>query len=86
MINCKYYVYLLKSEVCNRTYVGYTTDVKRRLYEHNFTKKGAKRTTKNRPWKLILYISGFEYERTALQYEFLIQRTKKYGLFDICCF
>ena len=32
---CKYYVYLLKSEVCNRCYVGYTTDTKRRLLEHN---------------------------------------------------
>ena len=35
MIKCKYYVYLLKSEVCNRCYVGYTVDISKRLKRHN---------------------------------------------------
>jgi hypothetical protein len=47
----------------------------------NFTiipNRGAKKTRKGRPWKLVLFVTGFEFERTALQYEFCIQHTKKY--------
>ena len=40
MIKCKYYVYLLKSTVSNRTYVGYTVNIKRRLRQHNGEIKG----------------------------------------------
>lgn len=80
MIKCKYFVYLLKSTVSNRTYIGYTVnDVDKRLRKHNGKLAGgAKRTMKNRPWEIVLCISGFEFERTALQYEFCIQHTKKY--------
>jgi predicted GIY-YIG superfamily endonuclease len=54
-------------------------DINRRIKQHNgILKGGAKKTQKGRPWKLILFVSGFEFERTALQYEFCIQRTKKY--------
>jgi len=79
MIKCKYYVYLLKSEVCNRCYVGYTINVYNRLKCHNgiIKNKGAKKTRRNRPWKLIMYISGFLWEKTALQYEFMIQHPPK---------
>lgn len=79
MIKCKYYVYLLKSEVSNSCYIGYTTDTKRRLSEHNgiIKNKGAKKTRYHRPWKLIMHVSGFLYERTALQYEFMIQHPPK---------
>lgn len=78
MIKCKYYVYLLKSEVSNRCYIGYTINVKQRLRKHNGEiTGGAKRTRKNRPWKLVMYVSGFLFERTALQYEFMIQHPPK---------
>ena len=78
MIICKYYVYLLKSEVCNRFYVGYTIDIFKRLKKHNgLLSGGAKKTKRFRPWKLVVYISGFLYERTALQYEFMIQHPPK---------
>jgi structure-specific endonuclease subunit SLX1 len=79
MIKCKYFVYLLKSEVSNRTYIGFTVNISRRLKQHNGLRSGgAKRTRKGRPWKVVLFVSGFEFERTALQYEFCIQHTKKY--------
>ena len=79
MISCKYYVYLLKSGVSAKTYIGYTIDPYRRLLQHNGIKTGgAKRTTKGRPWDLIMFITGFPTERTALQFEFCIQHTKKY--------
>ena len=37
----------------NSLYTGITTDITRRLYEHNHTKKGAKYTTSRRPIKLV---------------------------------
>ena len=78
MIICKYYVYLLKSEVSNRFYVGYTIDINRRISQHNGLRTGgAKKTKRFRPWKIIMYISGFLYERTALQYEFMIHHPPK---------
>jgi len=48
-----YYVYQLKSEKCEKTYIGYTTNVKERLDEHNQGKSGF--TRKHGPWKLIYY-------------------------------
>ena len=47
----KWYVYILE---CADTslYTGITTDIERRLHEHNFTKKGAKYTANRRPVSL----------------------------------
>ena len=76
-IVAKYFVYLLKSEVSNRTYIGYTIDVQQRLRRHNGELSGgARRTTNSRPWKVVMFVS-FEHERTAMQYEFCVQRSKK---------
>ena len=48
-----FYVYLLHSHTDNGFYIGYSTDLKRRLSEHT---KGASFATKSRgPWKLIYY-------------------------------
>ena len=79
MIKCKYFVYLLKSEVSNRCYIGYTVDITRRIKQHNgiIKNKGAKKTRFHRPWYIVMYVSGFIYERTALQYEFMIQHPPK---------
>ena len=76
-IVAKYFVYLLKSEVSNRTYVGYTVDVQQRMRRHNGELSGgARRTRIARPWKVVMFVS-FEFERTAMQYEFCVQRSKK---------
>lgn len=79
-IVAKYFVYLLKSEVSNRTYIGYTNDIFNRLNVHNGLPgrgKGAKKTRVGRPWRVVMFVS-FEYERTAMQYEFCVQRTKRF--------
>ncbi|MFA7253133.1 MAG: GIY-YIG nuclease family protein [Patescibacteria group bacterium] len=53
-----HYVYLLQSEQNNGFYIGYSSDLKRRLSEHN---KGLNFSTKNgKPWKLIFYESYLE--------------------------
>ena len=46
-----YYLYILKSKKNNRTYVGISDDVQRRIKEHNQGKSIY--TSRNRPWKLI---------------------------------
>ncbi len=37
----------------NTFYIGSTTDVSRRVYEHNYHKRGAKYTKSRRPVKLV---------------------------------
>ncbi|MBI4430982.1 MAG: GIY-YIG nuclease family protein [Candidatus Omnitrophica bacterium] len=45
------YVYLLRSKTTGKFYVGWTTDIKRRIQEHN---SGKSQYTKARgPWELI---------------------------------
>ena len=46
-----YYLYVLINEE-NRSYIGYTKDLKRRFNEHNNSKN---QSTKNHIWKLIYY-------------------------------
>ena len=46
-----YYVYLLVSDD-NRRYTGYTSDLKRRLKEHN---AGKSNYTRGRKWHLVYY-------------------------------
>ena len=48
-----FYVYVLRSLADDGFYIGYSTDLKRRLIEHE---RGASFATKSRgPWKLIYY-------------------------------
>jgi len=48
-----YYVYILKSQKDNSLYIGYSTDLKRRIREHL---NGLSKSTKHkRPYELIFY-------------------------------
>ena len=48
-----YYVYILQSDKVKELYIGYTTDLKQRLKNHN---NGLSLSTKyKRPYKLIFY-------------------------------
>ena len=47
-----YYMYVLQNELKTKTYVGYTSDLKRRLKEHNESNKGY---TGSGKWRLIYY-------------------------------
>ena len=59
-----YYVYLLVSED-GKTYIGYTSDLRRRLNEHN---KGLNKSTRGRKWKLVYY-EAFLSEKDAKERE-----------------
>ena len=48
-----FYVYLIVSDK-NERYIGYSSDLKNRILQHN---SGMNRSTKNRKWKLIYYES-----------------------------
>ena len=50
------YVYLIQSEcVAGERYVGRTSDLKRRLAEHDARK--SPHTAKHAPWKLVTYVA-----------------------------
>ena len=62
-----FYVYLLVSIAGpDRRYIGFTTDLKKRVRSHN---EGASiHTRKYRPWKLVSYFA-FDDERRAREFE-----------------
>ena len=64
-----FYVYLLHSAKDNGFYIGFSTDLKRRLSEHT---RGASLATKSRgPWKLIYYEAYTEREDAEGREKFL---------------
>jgi len=66
-----YYIYLLKNDKSNKTYVGCTNNLERRIKQHNsIISGGAKYTSQtNGGWYYIFYISGFPDKYNALSAE-----------------
>jgi predicted GIY-YIG superfamily endonuclease len=62
-------VYLLQDTNKQRTYVGATLDIERRLLQHNQVQSGGAKATYGRQWIRLGYISGFPHQRAALQFE-----------------
>ena len=61
------YVYLIRSESHpKQSYIGITSDLKKRLIVHN--SGGSIHTSKFTPWKLVTYI-GFSDVSNALEFE-----------------
>ena len=71
-----FYVYIIKtvSSKISKTYVGYTNDIKARLFKHN-NNKGAK-STKGHKWELI-YKKKFISKSKAMSYEYKLKKNKK---------
>jgi predicted GIY-YIG superfamily endonuclease len=64
------YCYLLESNKRNRSYVGASKNIIKRLRQHNGEiKGGAKYCRSGRPWKMIVYVKGFIEYKQALQFE-----------------
>lgn len=70
-----YYLYLLKC-ADGTLYTGITTDLERRIVEHNSAKLGAKYTRARRPVKLV-YSRKFKNRSTASRAEARIKKLKK---------
>ena len=67
-------VYLLISG--NRTYVGATTDVHRRLRQHNREIVGGARSTEHAAgtWKLYMYLTGFKNRSECMRWEAIVKK------------
>ncbi len=62
-----FYVYLIQSETFpEQRYIGFTTDLKKRIKTHNVG--GSVHTSKYKPWKLISY-QAFAEKRRAQEFE-----------------
>ena len=70
-----YYLYIIKC-ADETLYTGITTDLKRRLEEHNSTKLGAKYTSSRRPVKIV-YSKKFKNRSTASREESRIKKLKR---------
>ena len=72
----KYFVYLIISNHKNKiiSYVGYTSDINKRLKLHN-SSKGAK-FTKGRKWTLI-YKKCYKSKVVAMKNEYLLKKNYK---------
>ena len=71
-----YNVYIIKTvnSKINKTYVGYTKDLKQRLDKHN-SNKGAK-STRGHKWVLI-YKKKFISKTDAMSYEYHLKKNRK---------
>ena len=71
-------VYILESTTHpNKVYTGYTSDIEKRLKQHNgLLRSGAKSTRRYRPWKIHCYVDGFESSTEALKFEYKIKHRR----------
>ena len=74
-LNMFYYVYMLKSITSgrNKSYVGYTNDIKLRLEKHN-SNKGAK-STKGYKW-ILVFSKRFKTKSEAMSFEYKLKKDK----------
>jgi putative endonuclease len=61
-----WYVYILKSKVCDKYYTGYTGNLQDRVKWHNLGK--SRWSKRYMPWKLV-YIEAFEDKTSAIKRE-----------------
>ena len=61
-----YFVYVLKSFKDNKRYIGMSSNLQRRLYEHN---NGLVKSTKNRKPLELIYFEEFSSKTEALKRE-----------------
>ena len=69
-----YYVYMLINDNHRYTYVGYTTDLDKRLKLHN-NSKGAK-FTKGNNWSII-YKKRYNTQSIAMKNEYILKKNRK---------
>lgn len=60
---------------CQRTYIGVTNNLKRRLRQHNGEIVGGAKTTRGRVWRYLFHVSGFD-KIQALQFEWRMHHPK----------
>ncbi|MFZ2193050.1 MAG: GIY-YIG nuclease family protein [Candidatus Moraniibacteriota bacterium] len=76
-----YYLYILRC-VDKTLYTGITTDLERRILEHNEKKLGAKYTASRRPVRLV-YSKEFKSRSAASKEEMRIKKLKRVQKLDL---
>lgn len=76
-----YFVYIVKC-ADNTLYIGIAKDVKRRIYEHNFSDLGAKYTRARRPVKLV-WSKNFKTRSLATKQEYRIKNLSREGKINL---
>ena len=71
MLGKMYKVYILESRIDYSFYIGYTSDLTRRLKEHNAGE--SMYTSGKRPWELVYY-ETFEKKSDAIKRERFLKR------------
>jgi putative endonuclease len=72
-----WYAYVLLSAAETETYVGITTDLDRRLGQHNGEEPGgARSTTRGRPWRLGVSFGPYSTRAEAQRVEWSIKRRR----------
>ena len=69
-----FYMYVLKGNSNPSYYIGYTTDLRKRLLDHNHG--GTTSTRRGRPWELIYYEAYLQRESAEIRETKLKQRGK----------
>ena len=70
-------VYVLRSLTKNRTYVGITTDIERRLAQHNGDRAGGARATRaGRPWTVAARYGPYPTRAAALRVEYAVKKLR----------
>jgi len=73
-----YTVYILRSQVDGSFYIGYTSNLERRLMEHN---EGRTRyTSSKRPWDLF-YMEEYNTKGEAIRRERFLKRQRNRGFY-----
>ena len=70
-----FYVYMIKCTTLglNKTYVGYTNNIKSRIAKHN-SNKGAK-STKGHNW-ILIYKKKFKNKSEAMSFEYKLKKNR----------
>ena len=70
-----FYVYIIKtkSSKLSKTYVGYTNNLEKRIFNHN-NNKGAK-STRGLKWKII-YSKKFKTKSEAMSFEYKLKKNR----------
>jgi putative endonuclease len=72
-INNMYYVYILKSKLDNKLYTGFSSNLKKRISEHN---SGGVVSTKNRRPLELIYYEAYKEKVNALKREKFLKTTR----------
>lgn len=64
-------LYLISSG--DRTYIGVTTNLTRRIRQHNREIVGGAKATAGRTWKLVMHIEGFVSKSIVMRWERIVK-------------